>query len=119
MNGGELSRFGPYVQYSLDDGETWIDPSKAVGSPDVSTNYGGNYVVNIAQNAVERTIPLIGAGGHENVRVRFGFDGDFYYWIIDDIKLIEGASSSDARLQSNSIGRGTICPMSILSLIHI
>ena len=81
LNGETLSNLGPYVQYNVDGGETWNNPSSAIGYPDVSVNYGGEYVVNgLATFALERGIPLIGEEGNNDVRVRFGFDGDFYYY---------------------------------------
>ena len=112
LNGGTLSRFGPAVQYSIDGGENWINPSQAINSADVSINYGGTYVVNAGQNAVQRSIPLIGAEGNPDVRVRFVFDGDFYYWIVDDITIIEG-TTADIVAQSNFFARAHINPMSI------
>jgi len=112
LNGGTLSRFGPAVQYSLDGGENWINPSQAINSADVSTNYGGNYIVNAGQNAVQRSIPLIGAEGNADVRLRFVFDGDFYFWIIDDITVIEG-TTSDLIAQANFFAGAPINPMSL------
>ena len=113
LNGGTLSSLGSYVQYSIDNGETWNNPSNAIGSPDVSVNYGGDYVVNgAATNALERSIPLIGAEGNTDVRIRFGFDGDFYFWIVDNIRVVEG-TAADGVAQNNFFARSTINPMSI------
>ena len=113
LNGGTLSPLGSYVQYSIDGGETWNNPSNAIGSADVSVNYGGEYIVNDPPtNGLQRSIPLIGAEGNTDVRIRFGFDGDFYFWIIDNVRLIEG-TAADGVAQSNFFARSHINPMSI------
>lgn len=113
LNGGTLTNLGGFVQYSLDDGETWINPTTSIGTADITENYGGEYVVNGAPtNALQRSIPLIGAEGNTNVRIRFGFDGDFYFWIVDDIRLVEG-SAADGVAQSNFFARSHTNPMSI------
>lgn len=113
LNGGDISNLGPFVQYSLDNGEAWLNPSDAIGTPDVAENYGGNYVVNApATREFKRTIPLLGAEGNPNVRIRFGFESDFYFWIIDDVKII-ASTISDANALDNTFTRATINPMSI------
>ncbi len=112
LNGGNLSDLGPVVQYSLDGGETWINPSQAIGSGDVSINYGAAYVVNGPFEMNDRSIPLLGAQGNTDVRIRFGFDGDFYSWLVDDIRVVEG-TAADAVAQANFYARSHINPMSI------
>ncbi len=113
LNGGGLSNLGGFVQYSLDDGATWVNPSMAINTADITENYGGEYVVNGAPtNALQRSIPLLGAQGNTNVRIRFGFNGDFYFWIIDDIRLVEG-TAADAVAQNNFFARATINPQSV------
>ena len=113
LNGGTFTNLGAIVQYSLDNGETWINPSQSIGTADVTENYGGEYIVNgAATNAFERSVPLLGAQGNPNVRVRFAFDGDFYFWIIDDIRIVEG-TAADAVAQNNFFARSHTNPMSI------
>lgn len=110
--GSDESAFGSLVEFSIDGGMTWRFPSAAVGSGDVSTNYGGNYEVNVSQNAIEREIPLLGAEGQPDVRIRFGFKGDFYFWIIDDVQIIQ-PNDSGFSIPENSISTSIINPMSI------
>ncbi len=108
-----LSVLGSYVQYSLDNGKTWNNPSKAIGTADVSVNYGGAYESNApSNNNLKRSIPLIGAEGNSSVRIRFGFDGTFYFWIVDNIRIVE-STTVDAVVQQNAFTRATINPMSI------
>lgn len=111
LNGGTLSDQGPFVQYSLDDGETWINPSQGINTADVTINYGGNYVVNGPFTTSARQIPLLGAEGNADVRLRFGFDGDFYTWIIDNIRVVEGTTSDI--IAQTYYARAHINPMSI------
>ena len=114
LNGnGARSQTGPIVEYSIDGGKTWSNPSTAINSPDVSSNYGGQYVTNgPASNDLRRQIPLNGAEGNSDVRIRFGFEGDFYFWIIDNIRVIEG-TVADITAQANFFARAPINPMSI------
>jgi|GEM_PF-1698624 len=112
LNGGGTSDLGPLVEFSVDGGETWNVPSQAINSSDVSINYGGEYVVNGPYLMNDRSIPLIGAEGNADVTIRFGFTGDFYSWLLDNIRVVEGASS-DGIAQANFFARAPINPMSI------
>jgi len=69
------------VGYSLDGGETWTDIP-------VNTNLEGNSRVEPAE--VFQSIPLPGAAGSSNLRIRFRMEANYYYWIIDDVKIVEG-----------------------------
>ena len=92
LNGnGGATRFGPFIDYSIDGGTTWIGGFDPNTEPD--------YEVQLAYNGLERTFPLVGVGGQSDVRVRFTYAGDFYYWIIDDVKLIQ---REDNNMRANS-----------------
>lgn len=112
LNGGELSDLGPTVQFSVDDGQTWQNPSQAINSADVSTDYGGNYIINGPTKSIQRSIPLLGVEGNNDVRIRFGFDGDFYHWIVDDIRLVE-ATNANLVIPKDEFARAHINPMSV------
>ncbi len=78
LNGSTNSSLGAIFDYSVDGGQTWSfleDPS-------------AEWVQNEAITTESR-FTLSGAGGQSDVRIRFTFEGDFYYWIIDDIRVIE------------------------------
>ncbi len=88
LNAGARSSYGAYFEYSVDGGETW----SGVDLNDTDEN-----------NTVyirDQEHPLIGAGGSSDVRLRFSYDADFYWWIIDNIQVIE-RKDNDMRAQSN------------------
>ncbi|MBI5916400.1 MAG: T9SS type A sorting domain-containing protein [Bacteroidetes bacterium] len=70
----------PSVAWSNDGGTTWSDP--ILVNEDVAIN------TETARNDVQ-IIPLLGAGGTANFRFKFVFDANYYYWIIDDVSIIE------------------------------
>lgn len=67
------------IAYSIDGGATWSTP--------INANTG--LAVNAAPLNVERVFTLPGVQGQSNVRIKFTWSADFYYWAIDDIALIE------------------------------
>lgn len=67
-----------YVGYSLDGGTNWID---------VEINQ--EFPVNSAHINEVRRVPLPGAAGAANLRVRFRVEANYYYWVIDDVRIIE------------------------------
>ena len=46
------------------------------------------------------------------MRLRFGFDGTFYFWIVDNIRIVEGVTA-DGIAQNNFFARAPINPMSV------
>jgi hypothetical protein len=67
-----------YVGYSLDGGQNWIDVEINQEFP-VNSNH---------INEVKR-VPMPGAAGAANLRVRFRVEANYYYWVIDDVRIIE------------------------------
>ena len=63
---------------STDDGATWGDAINV--NPDLANN--------TAQQS-QRLFPLPGVQGSANVRIKFIWSSDFYYWALDDIALLE------------------------------
>ncbi len=91
LNGSDISALGTFIDFSIDGGETWIggfDPSPATENT-FNTIYTRT-----------RSFPLFGAEGNADVRLRFTFKGDFYHWLIDNIKIVEGFKN-DMQAQSN------------------
>jgi hypothetical protein len=67
------------VAYSTDGGNSWSNPVDV------------NPLVPRGQSTVDsdvKLIPLKGAVGTDKFRVKFIFDGDYYFWIIDDVQIV-------------------------------
>ncbi len=67
------------VAFSMDGGVTWSDPITTNGS--VATNDA------TATDAVQ-TVSLFGATGTDQFRVKFIMDGNYYFWIVDDVQIV-------------------------------
>ncbi|MCP3928563.1 MAG: T9SS type A sorting domain-containing protein [Bacteroidetes bacterium] len=67
------------VQISLDGGDNWSDP----------INANSNLENNADPYSEVETIAMPGLQGQSNVRIKFVFSSDFYYWVLDDIAIIE------------------------------
>jgi len=68
-----------FVGYSIDNGMTWTE---------VEINQ--DLVVNsqmVVTNLVRIVLP--GVVGSSQVRVKFRYDANYYYWAIDDVRLVE------------------------------
>ncbi len=115
LHGSDISHLGPTVEYSIDGGQNWIPPSPRINSIDVSINYGGRYIINGPERVAPRSIPLYGAEGNPDVKIRFGFKGDYYAWLIDEVKIIE-ASTLNLTSDETLISQATIIPMSIYQI---
>ncbi len=67
-----------WIGWSTDDGVTWdstlINTQYEVNSPNI--------------NEIVR-VPLPGAVGTSTLRVKFRLEGNYYYWLIDDVKIVE------------------------------
>lgn len=68
-----------YIQASVDGGE-WV----TVWENDVPINNGESAL----DRAERKNISSI-VGGEDDVRLRFVFDGNYYFWMLDDITLFE------------------------------
>lgn len=68
------------VSVSRDGGETWDDPINV--NPTLAPNA-------VALNNNRRTVPLANLQGEANVRIKFTYGSDFYFWVIDDIAIVE------------------------------
>jgi hypothetical protein len=92
-------------QYSIDGGETWSDPIDANPTLGVQEMYYST-----------ETFPLEGLEGQANVRLKFTFAGDLFFWVLDDIALVERAQY-DLTLNSEfyAIMPNAITPISQVS----
>ena len=77
--GGSQLAPATYVDFSTDGGTTWpysVTLNSGIGvNSSTSTN---DVVVVLASGYI---------GGQSNVKIRFRFDGDYYFWCIDDIEI--------------------------------
>lgn len=78
------------VSYSIDGGANFID---------VPVN--GQYATNSAHIQERLEIPLFAAAGESQVRVRFTYDANYYYWGIDDIRVLSVPDFSDVTIANN------------------
>jgi hypothetical protein len=69
-----------YVDISTDGGGTWSN----------TTTLNSNLAVNLftARNSVVSINISQFAGNQSNVKIRFRFDGEYYFWQIDDLEIV-------------------------------
>jgi Secretion system C-terminal sorting domain len=68
-----------YVSWSEDSGKTW--------KPRIQLN--NNTITNTATLSTDvANIKLLGSVGTSGFRVKFIFEGNYYYWMVDDVKLV-------------------------------
>ena len=79
------------VSYSNDNGTTW---SEAIEVHDENEN-----PTNGASTNREVLIYLPGAGGTSEFKFRFTFEGNYYFWMVDDVAIIE-APRHDLKISS-------------------
>ena len=75
--------------FTTDGGRTWATP---IG---LNTRVRDNALVQNTQ-----TISICEAAGHGNVRLKFIFEGDLYFWAIDDVVIIE-KEKNDVRIRDD------------------
>lgn len=72
------------VSYSTDGGSNWSDDIEVNGAEEAN----GPVINDIVR------VPLTGAQGNSDVRVRFTWRGDFYFWIVDRVQIVEIESNN-------------------------
>ena len=70
-----------YVDFSVDGGATFPYSVTLNSGVAVNSSTSTNDVVNIIAGSY--------IGGQDSVKIRFRFDGDYYFWCIDDIQILE------------------------------
>jgi hypothetical protein len=68
------------VAWSNDGGTTWVDTTTINENISVNTSSANNSVL---------TIPLFGGGNTSQFRFKFIYAADYYFWVIDDVAIIE------------------------------
>lgn len=87
---GAPGGFRASVSWTTDNGTTWSAPFNCGDGQNVNA-YGANDAV--------ITVPMTGVQGSPDFRLRFTFSSDFYFWAIDDIKILERPAHD---MQANS-----------------
>lgn len=82
------------VSYSMDGGMTWSTPF--VTNSDVATN-------DATSTSAVQEVPLFGATGTDQFRVKFIMDGDYYFWIVDDVQIVT-RQRNDLQVNTNFYG---------------
>lgn len=77
----ELNSPSAQVQYSLDNGTTWLTAA--------SIQKGVANNANVPMASEYQRVKLPGAQGNSQLKIKFVVDLDFYFWGIDDIQIVE------------------------------
>ena len=72
-----------FVQWSQDSGRTWL-PTNPI---QINKEIGPSISTPNTKAGVVQTLRLRGSVGTSGFRVKFLFSGNYYYWVIDDVKL--------------------------------
>jgi hypothetical protein len=100
--GGAQSASATYLLFSVDDGATWSD----------TLTLNSNIAVNSSTSSSTMTrinvSPYI--GGQDSVKIAFLFNGDYYFWMVDDIAIeqaprVDMAITNTAFLPDTAAGR--------------
>lgn len=79
-----------FVGWSVDGGVTW-DSVLINDAVEVNT---------ATDNPTPIKIPLVGAVGQSDVRVKFRYEANYYYWMIDDVQIVE-QEANNLRVNEN------------------
>ncbi len=71
------------ISFSIDNGQTYSDVALATELP-VMTNYSAETRISIPFHQILNGVPTNSLGA---CRLKFTFDGGYYYWMIDDISI--------------------------------
>jgi Secretion system C-terminal sorting domain len=75
------------VSYSTNDGATWSAPFDA--NDDILVNTATADPADKTQtDATLKYVKLVGSVGSANFRIKLTFTGNYYFWIVDDVKII-------------------------------
>jgi len=77
---GDLTTRGALMAYSIDDGVTWSDFQTVNDDLDIRV---------YSDNPSYKRINIPETIGVAAVRFKFRFSGNFYFWMIDDVKVVE------------------------------
>lgn len=92
LNGGDISERGSMLTYSIDGGTTWVD----------TFDLNADMAANAATRDNQYSTPLC-VNNSTQLQIKFIFDGDFYFWVIDDVK-VEGVTANDLKIAPDYVG---------------
>ena len=100
--GGAQSAAATYLLFSTDDGLTWSDTLALNSSIAVNSSTSSSLMTRI------NVSPYI--GGQDSVKIAFLFNGDYYFWMVDDIAIeqaprVDMAITGTAFLPDTAAGR--------------
>lgn len=72
-----------FIEYSIDGGANFS-----------LIEINDEIEVNEANSESKMTVPLPGAAGSQQLVIKFTMLGDYYYWVIDDVKIVERAANN-------------------------
>jgi Secretion system C-terminal sorting domain len=67
-----------FVSWSEDGGTTW-KPNR---------EFNAELPVNDPPKNTPMSIPLVGSVGNNKIRIKFVIDANYYYWCVDDVKIV-------------------------------
>lgn len=110
LNGANTLR-GALLSFSTDDGATWSEPTPV--NDDIPANEA-------SANPDIRRISVPDIANSDKVRLKFIFDGNFYYWLLDDIKIIERVPHSTAIFDNGHVvAESYATPISQAAPVHL
>ncbi|MDF1696180.1 MAG: T9SS type A sorting domain-containing protein [Saprospiraceae bacterium] len=80
-----------YIYVSIDGGLTNVD----------TIQINQSLVTNATLTNETVNIPLCAAGGNDKVVITFHYVGDYYFWALDDISVLEATTDVDMRVNNN------------------
>jgi len=100
--GGSQSATATYLLFSVDNGTTWSDTLALNSSIAVNSSTSSSTMTRI------NVSPYI--GGQDSVKIAFLFNGDYYFWMVDDIAIeqaprVDMAITNTAFLPDTAAGR--------------
>ncbi len=87
---------GDSIPCHASTGVTWSEDGGLTWKPIVCISENDGFGTNESQHNGPLSVTLKGSVGTNKFRFKFIFDGDYYFWAVDDVKL--GAPKSDLRV---------------------
>lgn len=76
-----------YLSYSTNNGATWSTPVR----------FNQEHPTNSGHIQQRKAIPLQGLAGAKQIKLKFEYAGNYYYWAIDDV-ILKNEVSADAKI---------------------
>jgi len=97
-----------FVGYSINNGNDWTEV-------EINTELPVNS--DIITSTIR--VPIPGAVGSSQVRVKFRYLGNYYYWAIDDVRLVE-QEANNLQVNDNfyAVAQNAATPLALVEPIH-